>query len=427
MFFQAKSKKGISVIVGYVLLIAFVVALAIIVYQWMESYVPIEELTCPDGVSILIEKYQCEDNQLILNLRNNGKFNLGGYFVYVTGSPNVNVATIDLSNYTDPSMHLYPTGVKLGGNSSGNSLLPGQREIEIFNLTNIGKIYTIEIIPIRWLKEENRIKLSSCKDEKIRERLVCKEPCIPDSLEETCFGMECGTRANNCLEEVSCGVCNGTDVCNADGKCLTQEQCTDLCAGYECGTVCGQTCGMNNGSCNLSHVVESVCSFNFCVIGSKCVEGFADCDDLDYNGCETILGTDANCADCNDTCMGGDKCVDGLCVSCNGIWSPPEDPGVECDGTPRPTHCLINCTCANGYEANVTGGCDMIIPESVGTCADYCSLFPGFSDGGCMQNPSQCVGLNPPGTYIGNIPEADAAIGNGYCNIGNADTCCCQP
>jgi hypothetical protein len=427
MLLLVKSKKGVSIFVGYVILIAFIVFLAAIVYQWMQAYVPIEELTCPDSVSLLMEDYECEENQLILDLRNNGKFNLGGYFIYATQSPNVTTATKDISIYTDYLSQLYPTGVKLGGNSSANSLKPGERETESFNLTEVGMIYSVDIIPIRWLKDGNIIKLSSCKDALIRERIFCVEPCIPETFEETCFGMECGTRMNNCWDEVDCGNCSEGEVCNADGKCLTPEECTDLCGDAECGEICGQTCGPYNGSCDLDHTINSVCSFNTCVIGGECEEGYGDCDGLDANGCETVLGTDTDCAACNDTCIGGDKCVDDLCVSCNGIWTVPEDIGVECDGTPLPVHCLTNCTCANGYEANITGGCNLIIPESVGDCADYCDLFEGYSDGGCMQNPNQCIGLIPPGTYIGDIPYADATVGNSFCSIGNADTCCCQP
>lgn len=424
MFFLVKSKKGVSIFLGYILLVVFVLVLAIIVYQWIQSYVPIKELTCPSGASLIIENYKCSDNKLVLNLRNNGNFNLGGYFVYVTTNPNVNVATVDLSSEIDAYSQLYPTGVKLSGNSSSNSLVPGGRETDTFDLTGIGGVvYSVEITPIRWLKEENRIKLSSCKDAKIKEKLVCIEPCISNSLEETCFGTVCGTRIDNCFDSVLCGVCNDTEVCNANGQCVLPGECNDTCDGYECGEVCGVNCG----DCNLNNTISSVCSFNFCVIGGECVEGFADCDGLDYNGCETVLGTDTNCISCNDTCMGTDKCLSGICSSCNGVWNPPEDPGIECDGTPLPAHCLTNCTCAQGFEANETGGCNLIIPESVGDCADYCSLFPGYTDGGCMQNPSQCTGLIPSGTYVGDIPEADPAIGNSFCSIGNADTCCCQP
>jgi FlaG/FlaF family flagellin (archaellin) len=427
MFFLAKSKKGISVLIGYVVLVAFVVFLAAIIYEWMHSYVPLEELTCPDSVSLLVEKYECEDNQLKLELKNNGKFNLGGYFIYATQSPNVTTATKDLSVYANITSQLYPTGIKLGGNSSANSLKPGEREINIFDLSEVGMIYSIEIVPIRWLKDGNIIKLASCKDSMIKETIFCKEMCIPESLEETCFGMVCGKRANNCLDEVNCGDCTEPELCNANGQCVLPEDCNDTCEGYDCGEVCGEVCGEYDGGCNLPNTVSSICSFNFCIIGGECLEGYGDCDGIDENGCETFFGTDTHCAGCNDTCIGGDKCVDQLCVSCNGVWSPPEDIGVECDGTPLPAHCLTNCTCANGYESNITGGCNLIIPESVGDCADYCDLFEGYNDGGCMQNPSQCTGLIPQGTYIGDIPDADATIGNGFCNIGNADTCCCQP
>ncbi|HPD82156.1 MAG TPA: hypothetical protein PK357_03595, partial [Candidatus Pacearchaeota archaeon] len=229
MFFWGKSKKGVSVLIGYVILIAFIVFLAAIIYEWMRSYVPLEELTCPDSVSLLVERYECADNQLKLELKNNGKFNLGGYFIYATQSPNVTTATKDLSVYADIGSQLYPRGIKLGGNSSANSLKPGEREIEFFDLSEIGMIYSIEIIPIRWLQDGNIIKLASCKDSGMKEAIFCKEMCVTESLEETCFGMVCGERANNCLDEVNCGECTEPELCNSNGQCVLPEDCNDTC------------------------------------------------------------------------------------------------------------------------------------------------------------------------------------------------------
>ena len=175
MYTQVKSKKGISVIIGYVLLITFAVVIGAIIYQWMKTYVPQEELNCPDGASIFIEdySYDCASN-LTLYLKNNGKFDLGGYIIYATNSPGIDVATIDLSqNNTNKSLILQPTGIKFN-EIENNSLNSGEIKREEYNLAGIGKIYSIEILPIRWQVEKNKKILTNCKDAKIREIIQCK-------------------------------------------------------------------------------------------------------------------------------------------------------------------------------------------------------------------------------------------------------------
>jgi hypothetical protein len=96
-------KKGISIMVSYVLLIVFVIIIGAIVYQWLKTYVPAQALECPDGVSLFIKDadFDSSDSQLIITLRNNGRFNLAGYFIHATNDSNQTLPTIDLSGYLD--------------------------------------------------------------------------------------------------------------------------------------------------------------------------------------------------------------------------------------------------------------------------------------------------------------------------------------
>jgi hypothetical protein len=70
------------------------------------------------------------------------------------------------------------------------------------------------------------------------------------------------------------------------------------------------------GSCAaLAGVVEAEClSANRCAI-RRCAQGFADCDGLDLNGCETDTRSDRrNCGRCRAECNGvGHFCSDGTC------------------------------------------------------------------------------------------------------------------
>ena len=160
-------------VVGYVLLIVFVVFLGVVVYNWMKTYVPKGDLNCPEGTSLFIKDYNCTtNNQLNLTLKNNGKFNVGGYFIRVTNTSGVGLATIDLSkNITSGEDFLSPTGVKFGG--AENSLLPNYDAIHVFDISDYTNIYSVEIVPIRWQEEERRKRLVSCKTSIIRENLIC--------------------------------------------------------------------------------------------------------------------------------------------------------------------------------------------------------------------------------------------------------------
>ncbi|MDP7520887.1 MAG: hypothetical protein QF567_01490, partial [Candidatus Pacearchaeota archaeon] len=60
MLLQIKNKRGISVMIGYILLISSLVVMGTIVYNWMKTFVPTETISCPDGVSIYIKNIECE-------------------------------------------------------------------------------------------------------------------------------------------------------------------------------------------------------------------------------------------------------------------------------------------------------------------------------------------------------------------------------
>jgi len=171
MFTQAKSKKAVSVIVGYVLLISFAIVIGVIVYQWMKTYVPKEDINCPDGTSLFIERYEYTPELLTLYIKNNGKFNIGGYFIYATDDPDEQLATIDMTQRNiEIGSRLIPYGIKFGPLTPRNAFDPNEEEREVYNITDMnGEIYSIEIVPIRWQVEKNKIKVVSCKDAKIRE------------------------------------------------------------------------------------------------------------------------------------------------------------------------------------------------------------------------------------------------------------------
>ncbi|MEK6833700.1 MAG: hypothetical protein AABY32_06665 [Nanoarchaeota archaeon] len=431
MFFQAKSKKGVSVIIGYVLLITFAVIIGVIVYQWMKTYVPQEDLNCPDGVSIFIDDYSCSSNTLVLHFKNNGRFNIGGYFIHATDSPEEELATIDLSkNNTDINAKI-SSGIRFGIiGTELNSLKPNDEETDTYDLTGIENIYSVDILPIRWQKQKNRNVLVSCKDTKITEIIKCNvagEGCIPENTETTCGIAVCGTKINNCLLEVNCPPGCGIYTC-VEGQCTTSicDSAPDptllgVCGSAICGFFPNGTCdAVSCGACPIVDHATSVCSTGSCIL--SCNVGWCNSDGNDVNGCEAPLGTPENCGTCGNACTPSFNCVDGVCNSCNGTWISPETSGVECDGTPRPANCSATCVCTGGYVSNGIGGCKL--PSSVNSCGSYCD-FLGYnglpSAGSCQQNQAQC------NSYC-NLDGVLEPGGNQFgCTIPMDKCCCCLP
>lgn len=73
---MSANKKGISELISYVLLVLIAVAIAVSVYLFLKPYAenPLPEDECPDGISIILEKYNCYNNIINLTLKNKGLF-----------------------------------------------------------------------------------------------------------------------------------------------------------------------------------------------------------------------------------------------------------------------------------------------------------------------------------------------------------------
>ena len=176
MFTQIKNRKGVSPMIAYIMLVSFVIVLGVLVYNWMRTYVPQDELKCPGDVSLFIESYSCGDGGLNVTIKNNGKFSLGGFFIYASTSPGQNLANKDLSPYSviESPFISQTGGVQLGSDINSNSFAPNQEEIKQFNFSSGGfNIYSIEIVPIRWENQGRRRELVSCTESKIEEIISC--------------------------------------------------------------------------------------------------------------------------------------------------------------------------------------------------------------------------------------------------------------
>lgn len=89
-----KNKRGISAVVGYVLLISITITLSASVYNWLKYYVTSDQIEeCSDNVNIIISEYECysrvydyvagttEEGNISITLKNKGLFSVDGYIL----------------------------------------------------------------------------------------------------------------------------------------------------------------------------------------------------------------------------------------------------------------------------------------------------------------------------------------------------------
>ena len=85
-----KQKKGVSLIVSYVLLIVIIMSLAGFVYAYLKLFVPAKTQECSSDVSLAIERAKCtlganppSASELNITLRNNGLFSIQAIFIRI--------------------------------------------------------------------------------------------------------------------------------------------------------------------------------------------------------------------------------------------------------------------------------------------------------------------------------------------------------
>lgn len=171
---KIRSKKGVSIMIGYVLLVSLAVIMGGVMYYWMKSYVPTEEIKCPDGTSIQVVDYNCSGGILDLKIKNNGRFDFGGYYIRAAESATDSIATIDLTAYlrnTGGGISVFRNAVIFGAE---NLFTTGNETFNSFDISSIGNIAYIELVPARWEKIDNVQRFAICSDDvKVKEMISC--------------------------------------------------------------------------------------------------------------------------------------------------------------------------------------------------------------------------------------------------------------
>jgi hypothetical protein len=153
------------------------------------------------------------------------------------------------------------------GGEHKNYFNPGDDDRQgVFNSTK--KLYSLEIIPIRYQVLDNKKQLVSCGNARIVEKINCDavvQQCIPD-----CTGKICGN-SNGCGG--SCTFCSGNNVC-VQGLCEPSCQNNNQCSGKVCVNSVCQLCG--NGVVDSGEECDSVAGCG------------ADCLHLSGYSCEPL-------------------------------------------------------------------------------------------------------------------------------------------
>ncbi len=414
--------------IGYVLLVGIVIIMSLIVFQFIRTYVPKDVLKCPDEVSVFIQetKYDCTAKTLEVTIKNNGRFNIAGYFIHATTSEDQELATLDLSGTLENQELKYLNSVVftyLTNFLEPNKAIP-ITFIDVGDLEN----HKIEIIPVRFQEEEGKKRFVSCGDAKVGEVLSCwvePEECTDERLDsEVCGTRECGTVLDNCNVQRTClpDDCATRDpsmVCDGTGTCVPEGECEDLRTDSE---VCGsRECGVALDDCN----VQRTCLPDDCVgiygggyvcdgtgqCVSDCGDGNQDpgevCDDGINNGQNGYCWTDCTrqttyCGDGmvqdpNDNSE-NEQCDDGNANSGDGCYNCQTELGWICIGEPS------ECT---------SGGAP--------SCIIYClNLELEYTSSNCPANVGQCNSQNGD-SYAGGYSECTARGAEGNY------VCCCKP
>jgi hypothetical protein len=259
-------------------------------------------------------------------------------------------------------------------------------------------------------------------------RLACCNHACTDVTKD---GLNCGACGTSCMVGQSC--------CGA--SCIPTTMDVTNCGG------CGVTCAGQHANW--------ACAASACAI-SSCAMGYADCDKMASDGCESLLATDVNnCGSCGAPCTPTSNAATMGCAgsTCNIATCKP--PFADCDKL-APNGCEVNTTgdvnncsgcgksclalanvaaaaCTNGNCTNLT--CKPPFADCNGIAADGCetNLNTDKNHCGACTKPcgpascinGQCVNQTLIQTVCGlsNPPSAGFANGifcSGNCTVNHA-------
>ena len=161
-----RNKRGVSIMVGYILLVAAVLAMSAVVYTWMKTYVPKDSIQCPEGVSVYAKKINCVDGEIELIIKNNGRFDINGFFIRGTINENQEIGTEDLSKVCVAGSNGGKIALELGVNQESSPF-----SCDVSGITG-NDIYSVEITPYRIEEFNGKMQEVICTNANIMEKVV---------------------------------------------------------------------------------------------------------------------------------------------------------------------------------------------------------------------------------------------------------------
>jgi len=167
------NKKAVSIMVGYVLLIAIAVSLSTAVFFYLKLYLPDERPECEVDIQLTIDSVKCVWNaatspiyvDIDLNMTNRGLFNVEGAFIKI-GDYN-RVYRTDLNPPNDP------TNIISICNGASGVLKPGEKFCGDYTYSLVPNVtQEISVQPVVWI--DNKPVL--CPNAVVTKTIVCVAP-----------------------------------------------------------------------------------------------------------------------------------------------------------------------------------------------------------------------------------------------------------
>jgi hypothetical protein len=239
-----------------------------------------------------------------------------------------------------------------------------------------------------------------------------------------------GCEVNTNKDTTNCGKCgNVCDTTSGPAKCTL-----GVCGVSNCKVGLGDcddnpndcetdttTSAANCGSCGKACIIPNgvpSCVDSVCKVGS-CNPGYADCNGIAKDGCETNIGTDVNnCGACKAPCAIGNataKCQNKLCVvsACTAPWADCDMNGTDCETNTSTS--TANCGGCNNGEKSPEFDCTNQFPNATAKCAaSSCQISK------CALNFADC-NMNP------DLDGCEANLEASNSNCGACGTACLAP